>query len=101
MGVEQRSITTYRPGPDDANTTALDSTLPVETHVEREAVLLQMRGSVQSGQYFETLIRQEGIAGPDAVIAAFRQAFPIAPNLLTQRTPIMIACGFAPSLPAA
>lgn len=78
MGVEQRSITTYRPGPDDANTTPLDSTLPVEAHVERESVLLQMRGSIQSGQYFETLIRQEGIAGRDAVIAAFRQAFPIA-----------------------
>jgi hypothetical protein len=25
MGVEQRSITTYRPGPDDAKTTALGS----------------------------------------------------------------------------
>jgi hypothetical protein len=78
MGVEQRSITTYRPGPDDAKTTALDSTLPVEAHVERESVLLQMRGSVQSGQYFETLIRQEGIDGRDAVITAFRKAFPIA-----------------------
>src|SRR5215468_8697871 len=75
LGVEQRSITTYRPGPDDAKTTPLDPKLPVEVHVEREAVLLQMRGSVQSGNYFEMLVRQEGIASPDTVIRAFRQRF--------------------------
>jgi hypothetical protein len=77
LGVEQRSITTYRPGPDDAKTTPLDPKLPVEVHVEREAVLLRMRGSIQSGLYFETLVRQQGVANPDTVIAAFRQAFPI------------------------
>ena len=52
LGVEQRSITTYRPGPDDAKTVALDTKLPAEVHVEREDVPLQMRGSVQSGLYF-------------------------------------------------
>src|SRR6266566_2972742 len=36
IGLEQRSITTYRPGLDDAATVPLDATLPVESHVERE-----------------------------------------------------------------
>ena len=77
LGCEQRSITTYRPGPDDANTVPLDPALPVETHVEREAVVLGMRGSVQSGLYFETLVRKAGIAAKDTVIAAFRASFPV------------------------
>jgi hypothetical protein len=78
LGVEQRSVTTYRPGPDDARTTSIDPKLPIETHVEREAVLVRMRGSVQLGLYFEALVVQEGIANPDTVIAAFRQAFKIS-----------------------
>lgn len=78
LSVEQRSITTYRPGTDDSKTTAIDPTLPVETHVERETVTLRMRGSVRLGLYFESLVTEEGIANPDTVIAAFRQAFPIS-----------------------
>lgn len=78
LGVEQRSITTYRPGPDDSKTTAIDAKLPIETHVEREAVLLRMRGSIQLGLYFEDLVVSAGIAGPDAVIAAFRTSFKIS-----------------------
>jgi hypothetical protein len=78
LGVEQRSITTYRPGTDDSKTTAIDSKLPVETHVERETVSLRMRDSVQLGLYFESLVTQEGIANPNTVIAAFRHAFPIS-----------------------
>lgn len=77
IGVERRSITTYRPGSDDSGITALDTRLPVETHAERESVLLRMRGSVQLGLYFEALVVREGVANPDAVIAAFRTAFPI------------------------
>jgi hypothetical protein len=77
LGVEQRNITTYRPGPDDSKTTAIDPKLPIETHVEREAVLLQMRGSVQLGMYFEGLLREE-VAGSGIVITAFRKAFPIS-----------------------
>ena len=79
LGVEQRSITTYRPGSDDTKTVTLDNKLPVETHVERETVHLQMRGSVQSGLYFEKLVRNSLGAGANAVIVAFRTAFPI-PN---------------------
>lgn len=78
LGVEQRGITTYRPGPDDASTVPLDQKLPVEVHVEREGVLLQARGSVQSGLYFETLVRGSGVADTNAVIEAFRQSFPVS-----------------------
>jgi hypothetical protein len=77
LGVEQRSITTYRPGADDSKTTAIDPKLPIETHVEREAVILQMRGSVQLGMYFEGLLREEA-AGSAVVTTAFRKAFPIS-----------------------
>jgi hypothetical protein len=77
LGVEQRTVTTYRPGDDDAKTAPIDPKLPIEVHVEREAVVLRLRGSVQLGLYFETLVRRGGIATPDAVIAAFRNAFPV------------------------
>lgn len=78
MGVEMRSVTTYRPGTNDASTVPIDPNLPVEVHVEREVVALQLRGSVQQGLYFEKLVRQSGVASPETVIAAFRKAFPIA-----------------------
>ncbi len=85
LGVEQRTITTYRPGPDNANTVALDQTVPVEVHVEREDVSLQMRGSVQLGLYFERLVLQSGVADPHAVVEAFRQSFPVR-NQITDST---------------
>lgn len=75
LGVELRSVTTYRPGTDDSKTAPIDPTVPIEVHVEREAVSLRMRGSVQLGLYFETLIRTGGVASPDTVISSFRQAF--------------------------
>jgi hypothetical protein len=77
LGVEQRSVTTYRPGTDDSATVPIDPALPIEVHVEREAVALKLRGSVQLGLYFERLVRSGSVATPDAVIAAFRTAFPI------------------------
>jgi hypothetical protein len=78
LGLEQRGITTYRPGHDDAATVPLDPKLPIEVHVEREAVTFNLRGSVQHGLYFEKLVRASGVASPQGVIAAFRAAFPIA-----------------------
>jgi hypothetical protein len=77
LGVELRSVTTYRPGLDDKKTAAIDPQLPIEVHVEREPVALQMRGSVQLGLYFETLVRRAGIANSEDVISAFRHSFPI------------------------
>ena len=78
LGVELRSITTYRPGIDNAATGPIDPKLPIEVHVEREPVALRMRGSVQLGLYFENLVRKGGVANVSTVIAAFRKAFPIA-----------------------
>ena len=78
LGVESRTVTTYRPGTDDANTAAIDPKLPIEVHVEREPVSLRLRGSVQLGLYFENLIRRSGIATAPAVIAAFRTAFALS-----------------------
>jgi hypothetical protein len=76
---ELRTVTTYRPGPDPGATVPLDPTLPLEVHVERESVALKLRGAVQLGYYFESLVRKAGVAGASTVIAAFRAAFPIAP----------------------
>lgn len=77
LGVEMRTVTTYRPGTDDAATVAIDPALPVEVHVEREPVALRLCGSVQHGLYFENLVRSAGIANASVVIDAFRQVFPI------------------------
>jgi hypothetical protein len=81
LGAETQTVTTYRPGTNDSATVVLDPKLPIEVHVERETAVLKLRGSVQLGMYFESLVRQSGIAAPDTVIAAFRQSFPIAANL--------------------
>ena len=77
LGVEMRTVTTYRPGTDEAATAKMDSAVPVEVHVERENVALRLRGSVQFGLHFEALVRAGGVANPEAVIAAFRATFPI------------------------
>lgn len=77
LGAEMQTVTTYRPGTDDSATVAIDTSLPIEVHVERETVALRLRGSVQQGLYFENLVRQGGVATPEVVIAAFRAAFPI------------------------
>src|ERR1700733_9164993 len=60
LGAEMQTVTTYRPGTQDS-----------------ETVALRLRGSVQHGLYFENLVRQGGVANPETVIAAFRDAFPI------------------------
>ena len=76
---ETQTLTTYRPGADDSATIALDPALPLEVHVERESVTLKLRGSVQLGFYFESLVRQGSVAEPEIVIAAFRASFPVSP----------------------
>lgn len=74
----QQAMTTYRPGLAAAATVMYDSTVPLETHVERESPVLGLRGSVQLGLYFESLVRTGGVPSPEGVIAQFRTAFPIA-----------------------
>jgi hypothetical protein len=78
IAAEMRTVTTYRPGALDSSTIPIDPKLPIEVHVEREPVALEMRGSAQQGLYFEKLVRQAGVATATAVIAAFRSSFPIA-----------------------
>ncbi len=92
LGVEQRALTTYRPGAGDgsgsggsggsggAGALPIDPRLPIEAQAEREAVALRLRGAVRLGLAFERLVRAAGLAAADAgaVIAAFRQAFPVA-----------------------
>jgi hypothetical protein len=73
--VENRNVTVYRPGTDAAKTVEIDATLPLETHVEREKIILRLRGAVQLGVYFETLARSRAVA--DTTIARFRLAFAI------------------------
>ena len=78
IAAEMRTVTTYRPGALDSSTIPIDPKLPIEVHVEREPVALEMRGSAQQGLYFEKLVRQAGVLSATAVIAAFRSSFPIA-----------------------
>jgi hypothetical protein len=76
---ELQTITTYFPGTDPSAAVPLDPGLPLEAHVERETVSLKLRGSVQLGFYFESLVSQQVSAGAAAVVAGFRAAFPIPP----------------------
>jgi hypothetical protein len=73
-----QTISTYRPGQNSSSTIALNLALPLEIHVEREAVSLKLRGSVQLGFYFESQVRQGSVANPDTVMAAFRTSFPVS-----------------------
>lgn len=75
---ETQTVTTYTPGASSAATVALDPNLPLEAHVERETVTLKLRGSVQLGFYFESLVQQGGVANPKTVIQDFRNSFPIS-----------------------
>jgi hypothetical protein len=78
LGVEMQTVTTYCPGDDVSATVVIDPNVPIEVHAERETVVLELRGSVQHGLYFENLIRQSAVATPDVVIASFRTTFPIS-----------------------
>jgi len=78
MGVESQALTGYRAGLPGGLVSAYDPALPLEVHVEREPVRFGLRGAIQFGQFFEAQIRASGVASPQAVIAAFRAAFPIA-----------------------
>jgi len=73
-----QTMTTYLPGGNPAATIPLDQSLPVEVHVERENLELKLRGSVQLGFYFESLVTQALGAAAPAVITAFRQSFPVS-----------------------
>jgi hypothetical protein len=71
--VESINLTSYQPS--GGKIVPLDGNLPLETHIEREAVTLGLRGAVQLGLYFEILMTKAGLADG---ITAFRKAYPIA-----------------------
>jgi hypothetical protein len=75
---EVQTLTTFCPGGDPASTVPLDPALPVETCVERESIELKLRGSVQLGFYFESLVTETLGAAAGAVITVFREAFPVS-----------------------
>lgn len=70
LSTDSRNLTAYRPGSDPAATVDLDPALPLEAHVEREAVRLNLRGSVQLGLWFQDVARSGGV--PDADLNAIR-----------------------------
>ena len=78
-------LTGFRPGPGGTNVVPINASLPLETHAEREAVVLNLKGSVQMGLHFE-----QGLANAtyptgtsvSALISWFRQnpKYAIAPD---------------------
>src|SRR5450631_2201460 len=78
IGMETQLLTGYRAGPPGAVVTAYDANTPLESRVETEPVRFNVRGSIQFGRYFESLVRGSGVGSPETVIAAFRRVFPIA-----------------------
>jgi hypothetical protein len=79
MTMTSRPITHYALTPDGSGLAPLDGQLPLEAHVERESAVLNVRGAAQLGRHFEAAVRAGGVPSADAVIAAFRAAYPIAP----------------------
>lgn len=70
LSTDSRKLTAYRPGTDPAATVDLDPKLPLEAHVERETVRLNLRGSVQLGLWFQDVARTGGV--PDGDLTAIR-----------------------------
>jgi hypothetical protein len=73
LNVETRKLTGYAPAFGDP--VPYDPALPLETHVERETVSLNLRASMQLGLKFERMARAKGATDTD--IAGFRAAFSI------------------------
>jgi hypothetical protein len=79
LAVESQAITAYQPGLNGSSSVVtFDNTVPLEAHVEREPVNLNLREAVQLGQYFEKLARAAGAT--DADIEMYRNAFPVSAN---------------------
>jgi hypothetical protein len=79
MSVQSVPLTGYTPGVTSATLQPYDPLVPLEPHVERVPVTLNVRGSAQLGRYAEAAINA---AVPPAtaatVIGALRTAYPIA-----------------------
>jgi len=80
MGVQEQPLTGYRAGLPGGQVQPFTTPPPLEVHVEREQVQFGLRGAVQLGRCFERLVLGSAAASPQAVIAAFRAAFPVSPD---------------------
>jgi hypothetical protein len=80
MGVQGQPLTGYRAGLPGGQVQPFATPPPLEVHVEREQVQFGLRGAVQLGRCFERLVLSSAVTSPEAVIAAFRAAFPISPD---------------------
>ena len=79
MSVQSLPLTGYSPDLAGAGLAPYDPLVPLEPHVERVPVTLNVRGSAQLGRYAEQAIRTAvPAAEAAAVIAALRAAYPIA-----------------------
>jgi hypothetical protein len=79
MSVESVPLTGYAPNGTGANPVPYDPAVPLEPHVERVPVTLNVRGSAQLGQYVEAAINAAvPTALASTVITALRAAYPIA-----------------------
>jgi hypothetical protein len=76
IGVTNRTLSVYRPGDDPTAAVALDTTLPLEVLVEREAVTTKLRAAVQLGLFFERALAAAG--QPVTIRDTFRTTFAIA-----------------------
>lgn len=79
MSVQSVPLTGYAPNAAGTGLLPYDPLVPLEPHVERVPVTLNVRGSAQLGRHVETAIRAAvSAATAAAVIAALRAAYPIA-----------------------
>jgi hypothetical protein len=79
MGVQSVPLTGYAPDGTGTNPVPYDSLVPLEPHVERVPVTLNVRGSAQLGRYAEAAINAAvPVATAAPVITALRAAYPIA-----------------------
>jgi hypothetical protein len=79
MSVQSQPLTGYAPNDTGAGLLPYDPAVPLEPHVERVPVTLNVRGSAQLGRHAEMLIRAAvPPATADTVITAVRAAYPIS-----------------------
>lgn len=81
MSVQSRPLTGYAPNDTASLPVAYDPTLPLEVHIERMPVTLNVRGSAQLGHRVEHALRAAlSAVAAQAAIDALRTAYPIAPT---------------------
>jgi hypothetical protein len=102
--LQQSSLTAYQPDPSTAASTPPVETIntgdpPLEVRVEREAFPLGLRGSVQLGLRFESIVRDAlGAVAAIPVIAQFRTACAISATVPATEIPDPKAQAFRQSI---